>query len=150
MTVTAVYPNNVQNGYSQRVNFLDVVEDVDVNNLQVEITAIETYVGANPHISSGWVGSFTSSTTSWPSLASRVQNIEYGLYEALNSQVNANGLIGTTLSSNVVSSSLTSLGTLTSLTVSGTTTSGSYAGDGSGLSNLQGSSLGIMNLMGAL
>jgi hypothetical protein len=79
--VSAVYPSNIQNSYSTRVNFVDIVQDVDVNDLQVEITAIETYVGANPHISSGWIGTFSDTTTTWSSLASRIQNIEHGLYD---------------------------------------------------------------------
>jgi hypothetical protein len=81
MTVSAVYPSNIQNAYSTKVNFVDIVNDIDVNDLQVEITAIETYVGANPHISSGWIGTFSDTTTTWTNLAARIQNIEYGLYD---------------------------------------------------------------------
>lgn len=148
--MTAYYPSNIRNNFSVKQNFINTVENVDVNDLQDEITAVETYLGSNPHISAGWSGSFTTSTTTWASLAARVQNIEYGLNSAINETVAASGLTGTTLSSTVVTSSLTSVGTLTNLTVSGTTTSGHLIGEGSQITNLTSSSLGVMHLMGAL
>lgn len=53
----------------------------------------------------------------------------------------ASTLTGTTLASNIVSSSLTSLGTLSSLMVTNGVTAGSFSGDGSGLTNIQTSAL---------
>lgn len=48
----------------------------------------------------------------------------------------ASALTGTTLASNVVSSSLTSVGTLTSLSVNGTATATTFSGSGANLTNI--------------
>lgn len=48
----------------------------------------------------------------------------------------ASALTGTTMASNVVSSSLTSVGTLTSLAVTGTASAGTFSGSGASLTNI--------------
>ena len=57
------------------------------------------------------------------------------------SSVNANALTGNTLSPNVLFSSLTSVGTLSNLSVSGTVTAGTFAGNGSLLTNIPGANV---------
>ena len=57
------------------------------------------------------------------------------------SSVNANALTGNTLSPNVLFSSLTSVGTLSNLSVSGTVTAGTFAGNGSQLTNIPGANV---------
>ena len=51
-----------------------------VNSLQDEVNSIESNVGTSITTSSGWIGSFNTSTVTWNSLKDRIANIEYGLY----------------------------------------------------------------------
>ena len=80
----AYYPSTVKNDFSTKVNFTDTILASHVNDLQGEVTSVETYIGTSPHVSGGWVGSFDQITTTWNTLKDRIQNIEYGLGTAYN------------------------------------------------------------------
>jgi hypothetical protein len=86
----ASYPATVPS-FTQKVNNLDVVLAGDVNVVYDEVTAIATTLGATPNTSSGWSGSFSTSTTSWPTVNGRLQHIEYGLGTAYTDRVSLTG-----------------------------------------------------------
>lgn len=148
----AYYPSLVKTDFTTKVDFVTTVFAEHVNSLQDEVTAIETTLGSLPTASSGWVGTFNTTTVSWSTLKARINNIEFGLKEVYDRPTTAAAgtLTGTTLASNVVSSSLTSVGTLATLTVSGTVTANSYSGSGKNLTGLTESDLGILVLMQAI
>lgn len=74
----ASYPSNLKS-FSTKVDFDNVVFAENVNSLQEEVVAVQTVLGTSPATSSGWVGSFDSSTLSWPTVKARINNLEYGL-----------------------------------------------------------------------
>ena len=88
--MTAVYPTSTQT-FLARTDNLDTVQAVDVNALYDEVTAIETIVGNDPHISAGWSGSFSNVTTTFTTVKARLQNIEYGVNIGYASRVNVAG-----------------------------------------------------------
>ena len=75
----ATYPTNIKDFGAAKVNFTDVVFSEHVNNLQDEVVAVQNALGTLPATSSGWVGSFDSSTTTWTSVKARINNIEFGV-----------------------------------------------------------------------
>lgn len=77
--MAATYPTNINTSLTTKVNFTDVVFAEHVNTLQDEVVAIETTLGNLPAVSSGWVGSFDSTTTTWATVKARINNLEYGL-----------------------------------------------------------------------
>lgn len=81
--MTAYYPGAIKNDYTTKIDFSDTVIAVHVNSLQEEVTAVESNLGTNIRVSSGWVGTFTKATSTWGSLKDRIANIEYGLAKAL-------------------------------------------------------------------
>ena len=81
--MTAYYPSNVKNDFSTKLNFITTVQAADVNDLQSEVSAVESNLGTNITTGSGWVGVFDNVTTNWPTLKARLANIEYGINEAL-------------------------------------------------------------------
>lgn len=87
----AYYPSTVKNDFTTKVNFTDTILAGHVNDLQGEVTAVETYIGTSPNVSGGWVGSFDQLTTSWSTLKDRIQNIEYGLNVAYNTTTSTLG-----------------------------------------------------------
>lgn len=76
---------------------MDTVFAEHVNSLQDEVSALETTVGTSVKTSSGWIGSFDQVTSTWSSLKDRINNIEYGLYVAYNTNTSTNG--GSTIQS---------------------------------------------------
>jgi hypothetical protein len=94
--MAANYPSSVTT-FTKKVDLLDLVVAADVNSVYDEVTAIETILGALPATSTGWSGSFDSSTTSWTTLRDRIQNIEFGTYTAFTDRVSKSG--GTTITS---------------------------------------------------
>lgn len=98
----ASYPTGIKT-FTQRQDLRDLVVAADVNIIYDEVTAIETELGVNPSESAGWSGSFNNVQTSWSSVATRVQNIEYGLNTAVNQRVStAGGSIVTPSTASVV------------------------------------------------
>jgi hypothetical protein len=93
--MAASYPNGVKT-FVEKVDNQDPVIASDVNLVYEEVTAIETVLGTTPATSLGWSGSFTQGTTSWNNVASRLQNIEYGLNVSYNQRVDTSG--GSTVS----------------------------------------------------
>lgn len=82
----ASYPAGIKT-FTQRQDLRDLVVAADVNIIYDEVTALETELGVNPSESAGWSGSFNNVQTSWASVATRLQNIEYGLNVAVNQRV---------------------------------------------------------------
>jgi len=96
----AYYPSSIKNDFTTKVNFVTTVGAADVNDLQGEVTALESYLGTSINVGSGWVGTFDNITTAWPTLKARLANLEYGLNNALNSAVPTGGTAGQTLVKN--------------------------------------------------
>ena len=108
------YPSNIKNDFSTKVDFTDTVIAAHINDLQNEVTAIETALGTFPLTSSGWgTTGFDTSTTTWASVKDRINNIEVGIANtrSLVAAISAETLSGTTLKSTVTGSSLVSFGT---------------------------------------
>lgn len=76
--MAASYPSNVKS-FDTKVDFVNTVIADHVNSLQEETVAVQTALGTSPSVSSGWVGSFDSTTTSWSNVKTRINNLEYGL-----------------------------------------------------------------------
>ena len=77
--MTAQYPSAVRT-FTTKTDFVDTIYADHVNSLQDEVNSIESNVGTSITTSSGWIGSFNTSTVTWNSLKDRIANIEYGLY----------------------------------------------------------------------
>jgi hypothetical protein len=88
---TAVYPDNVRSFGSDVVDFTTTILAEHVNFLRAEVNSIETVLGNLPLTTSGWVGSFSRSTTTWNTVRDRIANIEYGLNVAYNAKVPTGG-----------------------------------------------------------
>jgi hypothetical protein len=84
MATVAAYPEGVKNFGTDRVNFTDVIFAEHVNTLRAEVVAIESALGTSINTGTNGVGGFDPTTTAWPSLQSRITNIEYGLRDALD------------------------------------------------------------------
>ena len=74
-----VFPASVAN-FTTRSDTTEVIYAAHINSLQDEVVAIESVLGAAAVRTSTWSGgsSFTQST-SWTTLADRLNNIENGL-----------------------------------------------------------------------
>jgi hypothetical protein len=81
--MTAYYPGSIKNDYGTKVDFSDTIFAIHVNSLQEEVTAIEANLGTYIKVSSGWVGTFDKTITTWDSLKDRLANMEYGLNKAM-------------------------------------------------------------------
>ena len=84
----AVYPSSVK-PFDPKVDFTQVVVAEHINTLQDEVQSVESYIGTMPHVSAGYgsgAGTFTTGTTTWSSLAARVQNLEYGINADVHTQ----------------------------------------------------------------
>lgn len=77
--MAATYPTNIKDFGVAKVNFTTVVLAEHVNDLQDEVVAIQNALGNLPTTSSGWIGTFDSSTTTWATVKARINNIEYGV-----------------------------------------------------------------------
>lgn len=104
----ASYPSSVKT-FTKKRDLLDIVLAADINLVYDEVTAIETILGTNPATNAGWTsGAFSTSTLNWPSVRARLQNIEYGLYDAHIDRVKSSGgSIITTTDNAVVSLTVT-------------------------------------------
>ena len=95
------YPSVVKNDFTTKTNFTDTILAGHVNDLQGEVTAIESNLGTSLNVSGGFVGSFDQITTTWSTLKDRIQNIEYGLGTAYNTSTSTLG--GSTIESSTTS-----------------------------------------------
>lgn len=87
------YPNAIKI-FTRKVDLQDLVVAQDVNQLYDEVETIETQLGAGGVTTSGTWGSsgtFTTNTTSWTGLNTRLQNIENGVYSAFTFRVKTTG-----------------------------------------------------------
>jgi hypothetical protein len=96
--VTAYYPGVVRT-FTNRVDFTDTILAEHVNSLQDEVNAIESNLGTYIRTSSGWIGSFDQTTTTWNTLKDRIANIEFGLNSVFTA-VPAGGSAGQVLTKN--------------------------------------------------
>lgn len=107
------YPGNIKNDFSSKIDFTDTVIASHINDLQGEVSAIETALGTFPLNSSGWgTTGFDTTTPVWSSVKDRINNIEIGIANtrAQVAAITAETLSGTTLKSTITGSSLTSFG----------------------------------------
>jgi hypothetical protein len=80
----ATYPGSVIS-FTTKVNNTDIVDASHVNALQLEMIAVQTYVGVDPNIASigtsggGGAGAWQNTATTYASLAARLNNIEAGV-----------------------------------------------------------------------
>jgi hypothetical protein len=83
--MAASYPSGVR-PFESKVDFTQIIFAEHVNSVQEEIVALESYVGVNPHVSGGYVGTFDDSTVTFSSLAARLSNIEKGIKGDVHTQ----------------------------------------------------------------
>lgn len=74
----ALYPDEARQ-FTTKVDFVDIVLAEHVNTLQNEVRAIQLAIGTNITTSSGFTGTFTTTTENWPTLQARLANIERGI-----------------------------------------------------------------------
>lgn len=111
--MAASYPSSVKS-FTTKVDFTDTVLAEHVNSLQDEVNSVQANLGTNIRVGSGWVGAFDQVTSTWNTLKDRIANLEYGLYEAYNNRVDADG-------GSVISSATTSTVGLTVQSIAGQT-----------------------------
>lgn len=92
---TASYPTTVKN-WTALVDLDSVVVAADPNTAYSEIIAIESTLGVSPTVSATWGATSTLDivTTSWPTVAARIQNIENGLYGVSDDYVSRTSVAG--------------------------------------------------------
>lgn len=88
--MTASYPTTVKS-FTTKVDFTDTVLAAHVNNLQEEVVAVQTELGTDVAVGSGWVGAVDFATTNWSTLKDRLANIEYGLKDVYDDFVSLSG-----------------------------------------------------------
>lgn len=81
----AVYPSGVKS-FVNKTDFTDLILAEHINTIQDEVTAIQAAIGILPNVSSGYVGSFDDTTTTFSTLAARIANIEKGLKNDVHNQ----------------------------------------------------------------
>lgn len=90
--MTAVYPGSIK-AFNRRRDLLDIIQAVDINQTYDEITAMQTTLGTTllSKVESQWTSGVFSAGTSWATFRERVENIESGVYTAVNARVNTTG-----------------------------------------------------------
>jgi len=97
----ASYPASIKQ-FTRKRDLLDIVLAADINQVYDEVTSIEQKLGTFPATNIGYdQGTFNQSTLVWDTLRERIQNLEYGVFEAFNNRVQASG--GTTITPSSVS-----------------------------------------------
>jgi hypothetical protein len=78
--MTASYPTSIK-VFTSHNDVTDVIYAAHPNDIQNEVTAIETFLGTTPNISTSpsSSGSFTSTSTIYSNVAARLANIETGI-----------------------------------------------------------------------
>lgn len=94
--MTASYPTTVKS-FTTKVDFTDTVLAAHVNSLQEEVVAVQTELGTDVAVGSGWIGVFDSITTNWSTLKDRLANMEYGIQDALDASIPTGGTTGQAL-----------------------------------------------------
>lgn len=90
----ANYPTSIFNyAANAQVDGTDTVNAADVNKAYDEISAIETNVGTAPksRVNSWGTGTFSTASTTYDSLAARVENAENGVYTVNSNYVTRQG-----------------------------------------------------------
>ncbi len=76
----ALYPSQVTS-FIKKVDLQSIVYAADVNDAYDEIVATQSVLGADPANGGVWgSASFNSTTTQWGTVASRIKNIENGVF----------------------------------------------------------------------
>lgn len=94
--MTASYPTTVKS-FTTKVDFTDTVLAAHVNSLQEEVVAVQTELGTDVAVGSGWVGVFDQVTTNWSTLKDRITNMEYGIQDAIDAGIPTGGSTGQVL-----------------------------------------------------
>ena len=93
----ASYPGTLRE-FPLHVNITEFVDASHMNDVQAEVTALQKWVGLNPHVSTAGAGSslgaWSGTSRTYTSLTDRLANIEAGVAGALGA---ANAAGGTTL-----------------------------------------------------
>lgn len=97
--MTASYPSSVKS-FTTKVDFTDTVLAAHVNDLQDEVSAVQSTLGSSIRTGSGWVGVFDQITSSWNTVKDRINNIEYGLNTAFAGKMPSGGTAGQVLVKN--------------------------------------------------
>lgn len=83
----ALYPSQVTS-FIKKVDLQSVVFAADVNDAYDEIVATQAVIGADPANGGVWgSASFNSTTTQWGTVASRIKNVENGVFSLVNTAV---------------------------------------------------------------
>lgn len=76
----ALYPTQVTS-FIKKVDLQSIVYAADVNDAYDELVATQATLGADPANGGVWgSASFNSTTTQWSTVASRIKNIENGVF----------------------------------------------------------------------
>ena len=73
----ATYPGSVV-PFTTKVNNTDVVDASHVNDLQLEVIAVQSTIGTSPQVGT-LSSSFVATSTTWTDVKSRLDNIEAGI-----------------------------------------------------------------------
>ena len=93
----AYYPSAIKNDFVTKIDFSDTILAAHINDLQGEVTAIESTLGTSISTGSGWIGAFDKLTTNWGTLKARLNNIEYGINTLFSETLPAGGTTGQVL-----------------------------------------------------
>lgn len=89
--MSASYPASIKL-FTRKRDLLDIVLAADINQVYDEVTALEQRLGTFPATNIGYdQGSFDQSTLVWSTVRERIQNLEYGMFEAFNDRVQTSG-----------------------------------------------------------
>jgi hypothetical protein len=83
----AIYPASIKS-FVPKVNIREIIDESDPNDLQEEVTAIQTILGITPSLSTtpSASGTFNASATTFASVSARLANIETGIVADTHTQ----------------------------------------------------------------
>ena len=76
--MAASYPGSIK-PFTTRKNVTDIIQDYHVNDIQLEIIAIETTLGVNAATSSGSTAAFIATSYPFTNISARIANVEAGV-----------------------------------------------------------------------